>query len=128
MEALRRQPPTLLVAAAGAAAMVLGTIGPWVGSTNAGLSGARIGGGFLIGLGAIAALFLFQQAREGPRPAAVGGMTLGALGAFVCASYANDVTAGPAGIGVLGWGLYLSLAGSLALAIASYLSWRDQKY
>ena len=128
MDALRRQPPALLIAAAGVAAMLIGTIGPWIGTTGEGLPGARFGGGFLIGLGAIAALLLFQQAREGPRPAAAGGMTLGALGAFVCASYANDVTAGPAGLGVLGWGLYLSLAGSLALAIASYLAWRDQTY
>ena len=63
-------------------------------------------------------------------------MTLGVVGAAICGLDLYDIASVPAAqvpgerveVVSAGWGIYVSLLGSLVLAGASYVMWRDPTY
>ena len=61
MEALRRQSPSFWLAATGTAAMLIGTIGPWMKVLGAGPPGAAGTGTTVMIVAFLAAPFLWQH-------------------------------------------------------------------
>jgi hypothetical protein len=128
VEALRHQAATFWVAAAGIAAMIIGTMGPWMNVLGVQLPGWTAKCSTIIIVAVIAALFMWQHTQRGGLELGTAGMTLGAVGVAVCGWALYDIATMPIpGVGP-GWGLYLSLAGCLMLGGASYLIRRDPTY
>lgn len=116
--------------------MLIGTVGPWMEVLGRGTPGADGIGMAVIGGAVIAALFLWQHTREGGTALGMAGMTLGVVSAAICGWELYDILSKPAAelpgerveVVTAGWGIYVSLFGSLMLAGASYSMSRDDVY
>jgi hypothetical protein len=126
MEAVRRQPVAFRFAAAGVVLMLLGTIGAWTDVPVVGAIADRGEKLTVIGVAVLAALFLSHHTQEGGRTLGVAGMTLGVIGSVTCGLVLYDLLSEP--FVSPGWGVYVSLLGSLALAGSSYMLWREETY
>jgi hypothetical protein len=136
VEAMCHQPKTFWVAAAGVAAMFVGTLGPWMKVLGHGRPGAGGDGQVLLIAALVAVAFLWHHVHEGGTALGAAGLTLGVVGAVFCGWHLYDLVSAPEAevpgknVEVLsaGWGIYASLVGSLMLAGASYVLWRDETY
>jgi hypothetical protein len=135
---LARHPPALPrglrgLEAAACAAMALGLVNPW--ATLAGPFSPKLypldtllGGGFGLGVGAVGALVFHEITRGAGRATRVALVALAAVlvGVAVAAVVAPPVGGGARVVRV-GLGLWLCLAGSLALLAAALLALRGQR-
>jgi hypothetical protein len=136
VEALRHQSKTFWVAAAGVMAMLVGTLGPWMKVLGHGRPGVGGDAQVLLIAALVAAPFLWHHVHEGGTGLGAVGLTLGIVGAVFCGWHLYDLVSAPdaevpgKNVEVLsaGWGIYTSLVGSLMLAGASYVLWRDETY
>ena len=81
---MRHQPKTFWVAAAGVAAMFVGTLGPWMKVLGHGRPGAGGDGQVLLIAALVAVPFLWHHAHEGGTALGAAGLTLGIVGAVFC--------------------------------------------
>jgi hypothetical protein len=132
--ALTRQPASFWVAALASLGLIIGGVGPWATAyTLVSISGTSMHGWREVSVGvlglAMLALHVALRARLPLLVAAVGGV----LGAIQAIATLDNIDSGGA-VTVFGleyrfldpaWGLYLVLAGAIALAFsASALAWR----
>jgi hypothetical protein len=128
------QPASFWVASLASLGMIIGGVGPW--ATEFGLvsvSGTSMHGWRAVMVGVVGLAMLgLHQLREARLPLIVAGVA-GALGAMQAVATLDKIHSGGA-VTVLGqqyryldpaWGLYLVLAGAIALVCsASALAWR----
>jgi hypothetical protein len=107
--------------------MVVGAFGPWIELPGISLAGtnARNDGWILIGLGAIAAFFVWRRRTRGSAfVAALAGLA-GLVGTIHDRTHVDDAVqrAGEAlgGAAHVGWGLDVCLAGSASCTLAGIL-------
>ena len=133
MDVLRRQPLAFRVAAAGAVLMLVGTIGSWTDVLDNGTTANQGEKLTVIGVAVLTAVFLWHHTQEGGPALGVAGMTLGSIGLVTCGLVLYDLLSAPDAqvpgdsVDVVspGWGVYVSLLGSLTVAGSSYVLWRD---
>jgi hypothetical protein len=126
MDAVRGQPVAFRFAAAGVTLMLVGTIGAWTDVPVVGPVADRGDKLMVIGVAVLAALFLWHHTREGGPTLGVAGMTLGLIGSVMCGLLLYDLLSEP--FANPGWGVYVSLLGSLVLAGSSFALWREETY
>lgn len=124
------RPGSFWIAVGGLAAMVIGAFGPWVTALGGavsvnGTSGGR-DGWLLLGAALIAGAFLLTYFTRGITSRLTGTAVFAVLGGLVCVVDLVDISnryANVLGTNVQvadpGWGIYLGLAGSAALAVAA---------
>jgi hypothetical protein len=132
--ALPGQPPSFWLAALASLGIMIGGIGPWATAyTLVSISGTSMHGWREVEVGALGLVMLaLHLVRRGRLPLLVAAVA-GALGAWQAVATLNKINSGGV-VTVLGfhyryldpaWGLYLVLAGSIALVCsASALAWR----
>jgi hypothetical protein len=128
------QPLSFWLAALASLAIIIGGVGPWATAyTLVSISGTSMHGWREVEVGVLGLLMLgLHLVRRGRLPLLVAALA-GALGAMGAVATLNKINSGGA-ITVFGlhyrylspaWGLYLVLAGAIALALsASALAWR----
>ncbi len=126
--------PLVIWIAVSAAAMVLGGLGPWADIADiATVNGTDADGWFIIVGGLLAAALALPVLLKGTaRRSLLIAAGVGALATLIAAIDLADVEglADGAVFGLTvetGWGLYLALAGSLSIAIASFVAWRKTR-
>jgi hypothetical protein len=128
------QPGSFWVAVASVGAMLIGAFGPWVTALGGAVSVSGTTGGrdgwILVGAAALAAVFLFTYASKGLSSRLTGAVVFAVIGALVCvydlADISNtgqaDIFGTQVQVAHAGWGIYLGLAGSAALAVSAVVS------
>ena len=124
-----RAPAPWVVGLVAAGLMVLGGLGPWATVLDvASVNGTEGDGWFLIGGGVVlgAALLAWRRRARRRLPAlGIAAGVVGALVAFYDLSTIDDLADGTGGFGgnlvETGWGLYVSVLGSLLAVVACVL-------
>lgn len=132
------RPGSFWVAVAGLAAMAIGAFGPWATAlggavTVNGTSGSR-DGWLVLGAAVIAGACLATYASRGLTSRLAGATVFAILGGLVCVYDLVDISNSSASVfGTQvqivhpGWGIYLALAGTAALAVGSLLARQHQR-
>jgi hypothetical protein len=132
--ALPRQPISFWVAALASIGMIIGGVGPWATAyTLVSISGTSMHGWREVEVGALGLAMLGLHLVRGGRIPLLVAAVAGALGAMQAVASLDKIQSGGA-VTVFGyhyrfldpaWGLYLVLAGAIALVVsASALAWR----
>lgn len=123
--------PLVLWIAASAAAMVVGALGPWAEVADlVSVNGTEGDGWLILGAGLLAAALALPVLLKGTaRRSLIIAAVVGALGAIIAAVDLADISSFAGGGSVFGgvvdtgWGLYLALAGSISVSVASVVAW-----
>ncbi len=122
--------PLVAWIAASAAAMVIGALGPWASVADlVTVNGTEGDGWYIFGAGLLtAALAVPVLLRNTARRSLLIAAVVGAIATLITAVDLADISsfAGSDGFGSIvdtGWGLYLALAGSISVAVASVVAW-----
>ena len=119
------------ISGAGIALLVLGALGPWVTTTGFSESGLNSDGIITLILGLIAGGFLFLAHRRKTAPSriAIGIIAILCLAiAIIDINNVNDTDLGVPGFEAsVGWGLWVTAAGSVVLAVSAVLMGRSEK-
>ncbi len=121
--------PAFWIAVVALVAMIVGSIGPWITSSEGGsLNGTSRDGTVIIVIAVVALILVVVFASIGQRPMLWACSVLGVLATIICIADLADISNKSdafktVGVSVsAGWGIWLALIGSAVFAIATFVA------